>query len=76
MDKKNTVEFILNYLVALLIGNLLVFMVDKVGVKLGMPPMSIGKYIFVNSVAILIGIFITFTTNKKKDKSKNSNLQI
>ncbi|MFL0270211.1 hypothetical protein [Candidatus Clostridium radicumherbarum] len=68
MDKKNTIKFILNYLFALLIGNLLVFMVDKVGVKYGMPPMSIGKYIFVNSVAIVIGIFITFATNKTQGK--------
>ncbi|MFL0248621.1 hypothetical protein [Candidatus Clostridium stratigraminis] len=68
MGKKNTIKFILNYLFALLIGNLLVFMVDKVGVKFGMPPMSIGKYIFVNSVAIVIGIFITLATNKTQDK--------
>lgn len=69
MDKKSTVKFIVNYLIAIIIGNIIVYMVDRLGVKLGQPPMSFGKYIFVNLVVIAIGIFIALSTNKKQDKA-------
>lgn len=66
MGKLSTVKFIGNYLIALLAGNFIVYEIDKIGVRYGQIPMSSGKYIFVNAVAILIGIFIYTATSKTK----------
>lgn len=68
MGKAKTAKFIATYLIAVFVGNILVYMVDRLGVKLGQVPMSLAKYIFVNSVVILIGIFIVLSTSSRKIK--------
>lgn len=66
MGTSKTIRFIGTYLFALFVGNFIVYEIDRMSVHYGQLPMSMGKYIFVNVAAVLIGIFIYASISKTK----------
>lgn len=68
MSNIKTIKFSITYVAAIFIGNLIVYEVDKIGVKYGQEPMSLMKYIFVNSVVIALTVLIYVAIKKQERK--------
>jgi uncharacterized protein (DUF3084 family) len=67
MKNIKAIRFFILYLFSLFVGNLIVYEVDKIGVKYGQAPMPLVKYIFVNLAVIVLSV-LTYMAIKKQEK--------
>ncbi|MFL0270135.1 hypothetical protein [Candidatus Clostridium radicumherbarum] len=54
MEKTKLIKFAMIYLLSLILGNIAMYIVDRIGVNHGLTGMSIWNYIIVNAVIIFI----------------------